>query len=107
VVRPEAIHAGREGRHPEAAFAGEGADLDVDGLLPLAKGIRPGTPLSLDNARRLVQGYVTHYNNVRLNSATGYITPTDMLAGRQQGIHAERDRSWRRTQRQIRRQQAA
>jgi putative transposase len=39
-----------------------------------------------------VQGYVDHYNNVRLNSATGYITPKDMLAGRQQEIHAERDR---------------
>ena len=24
--------------------------------------IRPGTPLSLDNARRLVSGYVDHYN---------------------------------------------
>jgi hypothetical protein len=35
---------------------------------------------------------VDHYNNVRLNSATGYITPKDMLAGRQQEIHAERDR---------------
>jgi hypothetical protein len=39
----------------------------------------------------LVQGYVEHYNNVRLNSAIGYITPKDMLAGRQQEIHAERD----------------
>ena len=29
----------------------------------------------------LVSGYVDHYNNVRLNSATGYITPKDMLAG--------------------------
>jgi putative transposase len=54
--------------------------------------IRPGTPLSLDDARRLVSGYVDHYNNVRLNSATGYITPKDMLAGRQLEIHAERDR---------------
>jgi len=52
----------------------------------------PGTPLSLDDARRLVEGYVEHYNNVRLNSAVGYITPKDMLAGRQQEIHAERDR---------------
>jgi len=43
--------------------------------------IRPGTPLSLDDALRLVSGYVDHYNNVRLNSATGYITPKDMLAG--------------------------
>src|SRR5213594_320670 len=54
--------------------------------------IRPGTPLSLDDARRLVQGYVEHYNNTRLNSAIGYITPKDMLAGRQQEIHSERDR---------------
>jgi len=45
--------------------------------------IRPGTPLSLDDARRLVEGYVDDYNNVRLNSATGYITPKDILAGRQ------------------------
>ena len=45
--------------------------------------IRPGTPLSLEDARRLVDGYVEHYNDVRLNSAIGYITPKDMLAGRQ------------------------
>ena len=71
--------------------------------------IRPGTRLSLDDALRLVQGYVDHYNNVRLNSATGYITPKDKLAGRQQEIHAERDRKLEaaRKQRQIRRQQAA
>jgi hypothetical protein len=38
-----------------------------------------------------------------------YITPKDMLAGRQQKIHAERDRKLEdaRKQRQIRRQQAA
>jgi putative transposase len=46
---------------------------------------------------------------VRLNSAVGYITPKDMLAGRQQEIHAERDRKLdaARKQRQIRPQQAA
>jgi putative transposase len=33
--------------------------------------IRPGTPLSLEDARRLVEGYVEHYNDVRLNSAIG------------------------------------
>ena len=71
--------------------------------------IRPGTPLSLEDARRLVQGYVEHYNNVRLNSAIGYIAPKDMLAGHQQEIQAERDRKLEaaRKQRQIRRQQAA
>ena len=56
-----------------------------------------------------MEGYVEHYNNVRLNSAVGYITPKDMLGGRQQEIHAERDRKLAvaRKQRQIRRQQAA
>jgi putative transposase len=71
--------------------------------------IRPGTPRSLEDARRLVEGYVQHYNNVRLNSGIGYITPKDMLAGHQQEIQAERDRKLEaaRKQRQIRRQQAA
>ena len=65
--------------------------------------------LSLNDARRLLTGYVDHYHNVRLNSATGYITPKDMLGRRQQEIHAERDRKLEaaREQRQTRRQQAA
>jgi hypothetical protein len=48
-------------------------------------------------------------NNVRLNSAIGYITPKDMLAGHQQEIQAERDRKLEaaRQQRKNRRQQAA
>ena len=71
--------------------------------------IRPGTPLSPEDARRLVKGYVEHYNNVRLNSAIGYITPKDMLAGHQQEIHAERDRKLEaaREQRKNHRQRAA
>jgi len=71
--------------------------------------IRPGTPLSLEDARRLVEGYVEHYNNVRLNSAIGYITPKDMLGGRQPEIHRERDRKLEaaREQRKNRRQRVA
>ena len=71
--------------------------------------IRPGTPLSLEDARRLVEGYVEHYNNVRLNSAIGYITPKDMRAGHQQEIQVERDRKLdaAKEQRKNRRQQAA
>jgi transposase-like protein len=59
--------------------------------------------------KKSLGGYVEHYNNVRLNSATGYITPKNVLAGRQQEIHAERDRKLEaaRQQRQSRRQQAA
>ena len=32
--------------------------------------IRPGTPLSLEDARRLVARFVEHYNHVRLHSAS-------------------------------------
>ena len=53
--------------------------------------IRPGTPLSLEDARRLVEGYVRHYNEVRLHSAIGYVTPAAKLAGREPVIFAERD----------------
>jgi hypothetical protein len=71
--------------------------------------IRPRTPLSLQVAKRLIQQYVDRYNNVRLHSAIGYVTPKDMLAGRQVEIHTERDRKLEaaRQQRQSRRQQAA
>jgi transposase InsO family protein len=54
--------------------------------------IRPGTPLSLEDARRLVEGYVRHYNEVRLHSAIGYVTPATKLAGGEAAIFAERDR---------------
>ncbi len=54
--------------------------------------IRVKVPLSLDEARRTVAEYITHYNEVRLHSAVGYVTPKDRLEGRDQAIHAERDR---------------
>lgn len=54
--------------------------------------IRPKTPLSLENGRSLVTVFVDHYNNKRLHSAIGYITPIDKLEGRAEAIHAERDR---------------
>jgi transposase InsO family protein len=53
--------------------------------------IRPGTPLSLEDARRLVAGYVEHYNTIRLHSAIGYVAPADKLAGREPAIFTERD----------------
>jgi transposase InsO family protein len=52
--------------------------------------IRPGTPLSQQDAEWLIQQYVDHYNRVRLHSAIGYVTPLDMLAGRQKEIQAAR-----------------
>jgi len=54
--------------------------------------IRPRTPLDLGDARRLVDEYVDHYNNSRLHSAIGYVTPGDKLAGLDVEILEERDR---------------
>jgi len=54
--------------------------------------LRPGTPISLEDAIRIVARYVEHYNKVRLHSAIGYVAPADKLAGRETEIFAARDR---------------
>jgi putative transposase len=54
--------------------------------------IRPGVPLSLEEARVMVEKFIAHYNNVRLHSAIGYIAPVDKLNGIEQEIFKERDR---------------
>jgi hypothetical protein len=71
--------------------------------------IRPGVPLSLEDAQRLVAVWVKHYNTVRLHSAIGYLTPLDKLEGRGALIFAERDRKLEaaRLKRQQRRRQEA
>jgi len=53
--------------------------------------IRVHTPLSLADARRIVADFVDHYNNQRLHSAIGYITPKDKLQGRAEVILAARE----------------
>ena len=53
--------------------------------------IRPGTPLSLEDARRIVAKYVAYYNDVRLHSAIGYIAPKDKLEGKEEAIFRARD----------------
>lgn len=54
--------------------------------------IREKCPLTVEEAKRWVGEYIEHYNTARLHSAIGYVTPLDMLEGRQATIHAERDR---------------
>src|SRR5688500_11545852 len=54
--------------------------------------IRPGTPLTPEDARRIVGKFVSHYNDVRLHSALGYISPKDKLEGREKAIFDARDR---------------
>jgi hypothetical protein len=54
--------------------------------------IRPRCPLSEQDAARLIDRFVNHYNTVRLHSAIGYVAPADRLAGRHLQIFSERDR---------------
>ena len=54
--------------------------------------IRPGVPLSLGDARTMVEKFIAHYNNVRLHSAIGYVAPVDKFNGRELEIFKERDR---------------
>ena len=54
--------------------------------------IRPKTPLTLEDGQHEIDKFIAYYNNVRLHSAIGYITPAAMLAGRSEEIAAERAR---------------
>ena len=53
--------------------------------------IRPGVPLSQEDAQRLISQYITVYNQQRLHSSIGYVTPLAALEGRSKTIHQERD----------------
>ena len=54
--------------------------------------VRPGSPLSLQEARELVEKYIQNYNEKRLHSAIGYVTPMDKLEGRENKIFQQRDK---------------
>ncbi|MGH8165366.1 MAG: transposase, partial [Rhodanobacteraceae bacterium] len=54
--------------------------------------IRPACPEDVEDARRRIAAFVVEYNQVRLHSALGYITPADKLHGLEKAIHDERDR---------------
>lgn len=54
--------------------------------------IRPKTPLSLQQARQIVDQFVRYYNEVRLHSALGYVPPVARLTGQDQLIFTERKR---------------
>jgi hypothetical protein len=63
--------------------------------------IRPSTPLTIDDVKRAVTSIVDHYNQKRLHSAIGCVTPPDMLEGRQKAIHDGRDRRLEDARRQV------
>jgi transposase InsO family protein len=68
--------------------------------------IRPKAPSSLEEAREIVSKFVEYYNEKRLHSGIGYVTPKDKMEGREESIWADRDkkledaREKRRTNRQ-------
>jgi transposase InsO family protein len=53
--------------------------------------IRPKCAETQDEARRNIDEYVTYYNTVRLHSSLGFITPEQMLNGKQIEIFKERE----------------
>lgn len=57
--------------------------------------IRPAAPKTYKEAARLIDGFVTQYNNERLHSGLGYIAPVDALNGRTALIQAKRDETLR------------
>jgi len=70
--------------------------------------IRPACPQTLAEAQALMTRFAAHYNEQRLHSAIGYVTPADKLAGREKEIWAQRDQKQEaaREQRRQRRQEA-
>lgn len=52
--------------------------------------IRKNSFLTLQDLKRQLDRYITIYNNERLHSSIGYITPKDMLLGRRKQIFKER-----------------
>ena len=62
--------------------------------------IRPKTPTSLEEARQVVDRFVTTYNHERLHSAIGYVAPADKLAGRDGGIFQQRKQKLAQARRQ-------
>ena len=53
--------------------------------------IRPKTPLTQDDAKRITTEFIDHYNNARLHSAIAFVTPAARLANRHLAILAARD----------------
>ncbi|QDT02374.1 IS2 transposase TnpB [Rubripirellula lacrimiformis] len=64
---------------------------------------------TVEDARRIVAEYVKYYNEVRLHSAIGYVTPQTKLLGKGREVFANRDQKLEaaREARRLRRQQQA
>lgn len=71
--------------------------------------LKVGDTLTQEDLRGVVGQFITYYNQERLHSAIGFITPRDRLAGKHDQIHAERDKKLEsaRAARKLLRQQAS
>lgn len=56
-----------------------------------SEAIRPKTPLSLEQARAVTENFVRCYNEERLHSAIGYVTPQCRLEGRHKEVWRQRE----------------
>lgn len=56
-----------------------------------SEAIRPKAPLSIEDARRIVSEFVEEYNEHRLHSAIGYVSPRTKLEGREEEVFRARD----------------
>jgi transposase InsO family protein len=54
------------------------------------EGIRPMTPSTPEEANRVMTKFIEYYNNVRLHSGIGYISPLNRLVGRAEEIELNR-----------------
>ena len=54
--------------------------------------IRRNSFLSIEDARRIIDRYIDHYNYERLHSAIDYVAPYDMLTGKKERILEEREK---------------
>lgn len=54
--------------------------------------IRQRVPLSLEDAGRIIREYIHEYNENRLHSAIGYVTPLTKLQGKEVKVWQERER---------------
>jgi putative transposase len=54
--------------------------------------VRPGTPVCLEDGRRLVRRIVEHCNNLGLHKSIGRVVPRDEPAGLAETIFAQRHR---------------
>ncbi len=57
-----------------------------------SEAVRMQALTSKEQAEGVITDYIKYYNEERLHSALGYITPKDFLDGKKEDIHENRDR---------------